>query len=167
MKAPLKDNKKILVVDDEPEICDVVSEILEPHFASIYFIGSSEEASKSILIENYDLIISDISMPNMSGPELIRFSRSQGILTPIIFLTGHATKETLLSGMRLGVADIIEKPFESEVLISSARRIIEIEKRRTDWILSKNDKSLSPEQLQRKQKMIGLFLVSTEKLKAG
>lgn len=167
MSTPLKDNKKILIVDDEPEICEVVSEILQPHFTSITCIGDSELASKSILTENYDLIISDISMPNMSGSELIRYSRSQGILTPIIFLTGHATKETLLAGMRLGVADVIEKPFESDVLISSARRIIEIEKRRADWILTRNDKLLTPEQIEKKRKMIGLFLVSTEKLKIG
>lgn len=167
MNVPLKDNKKILVVDDEPEICSVIIEILEPYYKSIVAINNSENAAQSILVDEYDLILSDIMMPRMSGSELIRFSRSHGILSPIIFLTGYADKETLMAGMRLGVADIIEKPFEPDVLISSARRIIEIEKRKQDWILAKNDPTLTKEQIEKKRKMIGLFLVSTEKLKAG
>lgn len=167
METPLKDNKKILIVDDEPEICSIVSEILEPYFSEITCIDNSEHAAQSILDNEYDLIFSDIMMPKMSGSDLIRFSRSHGILTPIIFLTGHADKETLMAGMRLGVADIIEKPFSSDVLISSARRVIEIEKRKQNWILAKNDPTLTKEQLDKKRKMIGLFLVSTEKQKVG
>jgi len=167
MSAPLKDSKKILVVDDEPEICSVVIEILQPYYNSIEAINDSENAAQSILDNDYDLILSDIMMPRMSGSELIRFSRSHGILSPIIFLTGHASKETLMAGMRMGVADIIEKPFDPAVLVSSARRIIEIEKRKQDWILTKNDPNLTKEQIEKKRKMIGLFLVSTEKLKAG
>lgn len=167
MSVQLKDNKKILVVDDEPDICSVVIEILEPYYNSIVAIDNSESAAQSILESEYDLVFSDIMMPHMNGSELIRFTRSHGILTPIIFLTGHANKETLMAGMRLGVADIIEKPFDPDVLISSARRVIEIEKRKQDWILAKNNPNLTKEQLEKKRKMIGLFLVSTEKLKAG
>lgn len=167
MSEPLKDNKKILIVDDEPEICSIVSEVLEPFYSTLESINDSESAAQSILRNEYDLIISDIMMPRMNGSELIRFSRSNGILTPIIFLTGYANKETLMAGMRLGVSDIIEKPFDSDVLISSARRIIEIEKRKQDWILAKNDPHLTKEQIEKKRKMIGLFLVSTEKQKAG
>lgn len=167
MKQIAKDNKKILIVDDESDICTMVTDILTPYFETIDSCDRSIQASNMILESDYDLIITDINMPEMDGPSLIRHARKNGVLTPFIFLTGKAQKETLIAGMRLGVGDIIEKPFDVDVLILSARRLIEINKRQQDWILAKNNPNLTKEQLSQKKKMIGLFLVSSEQLKVG
>ncbi|MFN8847284.1 MAG: response regulator [Bdellovibrionales bacterium] len=167
MSAQEKLKILLLIIDDEADICDILSEILSPHFDFVETTMDSTKASEMIVQNEYDLILSDIMMPNLLGSDLIRKIRGHGILTPVVFITGQATKETLMAGIRLGVADIIEKPFDNEILISSVRRLIEVEKRRTELVLAKSDKSLSKEQLEKKQKMIGLFLVAAEKQKAG
>lgn len=167
MSTQLKAKKKILIVDDEPDIGQLIAEILEPYFESITIFDNSEKALESILANHYDLILTDIMMPKLSGEQLIRFSRSHGVLCPIVFITGQADKDVLLSGLRLGAADIIEKPFDSQVLISSAQRVIEIEKRREQYILNKHNPDLSEDVLKKKRKMIGLFIVSSEQKKIG
>lgn len=167
MPEVAKHKSKILIIDDEPVICQVLYEILDSYFSSIQVCSDSSQASELLSKNEYDLILSDVMMPNLSGSELIRIIRSKGVLTPVIFITGQATKETLMAGIRLGVSDIIEKPFDSDVLVTSVRRLIEIEKRKVEWILAKADSKATPEQLDKKRKMIGLFLVSSEKQKVG
>jgi DNA-binding NtrC family response regulator len=167
MPTPTKLDMRLLVIDDEEDICDILSEVLSPHFKLVETTVDSVKASEMLVQNEYDLILSDIMMPNLLGSDLIRKIRSHGILTPVVFITGQASKETLLAGIRLGITDIIEKPFDNEVLVSSVRRLIEVEKRRNELILAKSDNSLTKEQLEKKKKMIGLFLVAAEKQKAG
>ncbi len=163
----MKDNKRILIVDDEPEICEIIYLILEPYYEEIEFYCDSKIASEKILNGHYDLILSDVMMPGLLGPDLVRLVRSGGNLSPIMFITGQASRESLLSAIRLGVSDIIEKPFDAEVLLTSARRSIEIEKRKFDLARSKFEAKLTTEQIKQKQKLVGLFIVSSEKLKAS
>ncbi len=156
-------SKKILVIDDEPEIAEILCDLLITHYPLVESMTDSNQARERLEKESFSLIISDINMPGLPGPELIRFLRARGDWTLVMFLTGNATKENVLSALRLGVVDVLEKPFDEDVLLQTIQRIFEIEKRKNGLVLEQAGKELSKEQLEQKNKMLGLLHLANEK----
>ena len=112
-------NTKILIIDDVQENIDILSAILQKEF----FIQNSTdgyEALKKIQKEQFDLILLDINMPNISGFEVCRFlkidPKTKNI--PIIFLTANDDKKTLAKAFEVGAIDYIRKPFFKEELLA-------------------------------------------------
>jgi FixJ family two-component response regulator len=102
-------------------------------------------------------------MPQIQGPELMRSLRSQGFLTPVMFLTGAATKEMAMTALRLGAADLIEKPFKTDELLQSIERVLELEKRKAKLYLDFANREVSKENIDKQKKMIGLLHVVNSK----
>lgn len=144
----------LLIIDDEQDIGDILTEIFEPVFEKVIYCNNAQEALGVLKATDLSVVLSDISMPGMTGHDLVVKMRSEGNLTPVIFVTGHASKDVVLSALRLGVSDVIEKPFEPENLTQIVDRVLEIEKRQrklyqnTDAANAKKD-----------QKMVGLLQV--------
>jgi DNA-binding NtrC family response regulator len=161
----MSDGQHILIIDDEPDVGEILVDILQPVYEKVTFLSSPEEAKAAIGANTYTLIISDVNMPKIPGPELVRVIRAQGQLVPIMFLTGYANKETVLTALRLGVADVIEKPFDSDGLLKSIERILEIDKRKTQLIIDNANREVSVEKLEKQRKMLGLLHVINDKKK--
>lgn len=70
-------------------------------------------------------ILTDVRMPEMTGLDLVRRLRADGVNDPVVVMTGHADVPLAIEAMRLGVADFIEKPFDDEVLIESLERALQ------------------------------------------
>jgi DNA-binding NtrC family response regulator len=162
----MSSTKKILIIDDEPEIGEIIMDILTPHFPNCRFISDSKLALKNLETNKYSMIISDVTMPGLYGPDLIRHLRAIGCWTLVIFVTGHCNKETALTALRLGVEDLIEKPFEPDSLVQTVRRIFEIDKRRTQLILENYEKNLEDPETLKKAKMLGLLHLANESKKS-
>ena len=152
----------LLLVDDEAEIVEILAECFQPHFEKVITCTSAQEALGVIKSIELSAIIMDVNMPEISGDQMVRKIRAQGNLTPIAFLTGFASKELVLSAMRLGVADVFEKPFESQFLIESLDRVLEIEKRRQS-LYAQRDLS----KIQNEKKLLGLLQVVNEAKKSS
>jgi two-component system, LuxR family, response regulator FixJ len=107
------------VVDDDAAMRDSLAFLLEEagHGARIYETPSALLAVASRLEPG--CILTDVRMPEMSGIDLIRRLRAEGITQPVIVMTGHADVPLAIEAMRLGVSDFIEKPFDDELLIAS------------------------------------------------
>lgn len=116
----------ILVVDDEPEIREIIMEILGETDATILSASNGEEAL--IVIDRYpiDLIISDVNMPKMGGFELLKqvHQNHPDILT--IIITSAGDKETILKALQLHAFDFFEKPITADFLISKVKNILEV-----------------------------------------
>lgn len=109
---------KILIVDDEIQILKYLSKILEPYF-EVTTIDNAKGCLQLAETKAYDLILSDIRMPNISGIELIKLERSKGINTPVILMTGNLLSDSLCQeGLALGALDIITKPFKRNEIIN-------------------------------------------------
>lgn len=154
---------KILVIDDEPDSSELVYLVLKPHYPNVSHVNDPKIAAELIKSEKYCLIISDIHMPEIPGHELVRMLRCQGKLNPVMFMTGHLTKELLLTAIRLGVSDFLEKPYQVENLIETVNRVIEIDRRKTQLILDSSDPNVPPERLAQQRKMLGLLHVLNDK----
>ena len=101
-------------------------------------------------------------MPGLPGDQFVRKLRASGDLTPVVFLTANATKELILTALRLGVSDVFEKPFDSDFLVNSLDRVLEIERRRLSIATNKSKENQNSE-----KKMLGILQVVSESKKAS
>jgi len=115
---------KILVVDDDVDLCNSVSDALslEQHSVECSFEG--KDAFERLLTGTYDLIVLDLALPAMSGIEICRELRSRNVTTPIIMLTGRRTTAEKEEGLDSGADDYITKPFDLRELIARVRAVL-------------------------------------------
>lgn len=115
--------ERILVVDDEKDICDILQFNLENEGYKVDLANSAEEAL-SILTDRHDLIILDVMMGGMSGFKMAERLRKEGKSVPIIFLTAKNTENDMLTGFSLGGDDYVPKPFSVKELIARVKSVL-------------------------------------------
>ncbi len=125
-KAPIKANK-VLAVDDEKHMCDMVQTILTSAGIETITANSGEEALPLISPE-IGLLLTDLKMPSMNGVELIKAARSKGWAGKAIILTGFPDKESVLGASQLGVTEYLTKPFERVNLLDRVEETLRLEK---------------------------------------
>ena len=119
-------NGKILVVDDEPEICSLIQEILEDEGYTVESAENAEQARNSKTEFNPDLILLDIWMPDTDGITLLKEWHKTGqAATPVVMMSGHGTVETAVEATRLGAYDYLEKPLSLAKLILTVKHALE------------------------------------------
>jgi len=129
--------KYILIVDDEPDIRQVVSEILEDEGYEVTTAENAEEAKELRRKRRPDLILLDIWMPGQDGISLLKDWQESGALNcPVVMMSGHGTIETAVEATRLGAHDFIEKP------LSMAKMLLCIENAMRSDQLSQENKEL-------------------------
>ena len=115
---------KILVVDDEPGMRDMLVDALTlaGHQARAAIDGF--DALKTIRAERFDLIISDVNMPRMNGFDLLQDLREHGDNTPVILLTARADRGDVTTGLKYGADDYVTKPFNSRELLARVKIVL-------------------------------------------
>ncbi len=117
------DEKRILVVDDEKDICDILQFNLENEGYIVDVANSAEEAL-DILTDNHQLILLDVMMGGMSGFKMAERLRKKDKLVPIIFLTAKDTEDDMLTGFSMGGDDYISKPFSIKEVLARVKALI-------------------------------------------
>lgn len=118
---------KILVVDDEPGILDIIGDILKDEGYDLYTASNGEQARQKFLTVAPDLVLLDIWMPDVDGITLLRDWLSAGALqTPVIMMSGHGSIETAVEATRLGAFDFIEKPLSLGRLLLAVKNALEV-----------------------------------------
>ena len=112
---------RILVIDDDEEIRDILKTILQNDFENIILVEKAEQALELIQNENFDLILLDLYMPGMNGFDFLHKYRVMQLNTPLIICTGYATDENKTKAIRYGAADVIEKPFTNASLLTQVK----------------------------------------------
>jgi len=108
---------RVLLVDDEAEFIEQLSERLKLRDYDVTSCLSGEAAVEKIKAYNFDVVILDVAMPGIDGTEALRQIKKIKPLTEVIMLTGHATVESAIEGMKLGAFDYLMKPCETEALL--------------------------------------------------
>ena len=116
----------LLIVDDEPGLVNVLTQLMEDHAMEIHVASNGKEALEKIKTGAYDAVLSDINMPEMSGLELLARVRQTSLETPFVFLTGFGDKEKTIEALRLGATDFLDKPFDPEIVINVLRKALEL-----------------------------------------
>src|SRR5580692_7624727 len=117
--------ERILIIDDDPDIRDVLDLSLSEHYTIIAAVNG-KEGLEMVKTKNPDLIITDYNMPVMNGPEFCRQLRHDILLRhlPVIMLTGKGEVKDMVAGIESGADDYLVKPFEPETLPARIRMIL-------------------------------------------
>lgn len=113
-----------LIVDDDVHICKLIREELCDHGVRCTIATSPMRAADLIRRRHFDLVITDISMPGLSGLELLEFTRRHAPAAKVVLITGVCTQEYLAEAVTLGAYDYIEKPFRSGQLVEVVERAV-------------------------------------------
>src|SRR5690554_3032626 len=113
---------KILVVDDEIGIRELLSEILYDEGHTVEVAENAAQARAARLASRPDLVLLDIWMPDTDGVSLLKEWSSQGLLTmPVIMMSGHATIDTAVEATRIGAVNFLEKPITLQRLLGAVQ----------------------------------------------
>jgi two-component system OmpR family response regulator len=115
---------QVLVVDDEPNIRELVQVALKFHGCSVATAASGREALRQAEASQPDLIVLDVMMPDMDGFEVCRRLRAAGNEVPVIFLTARDTSSDTVTGLAIGGDDYVTKPFSVEALVARVRAVL-------------------------------------------
>lgn len=119
-------NNRILITDDEPEICRLVQEILEDEDYIVTTAGNAEEARVARREFNPDLVLLDIWMPGTDGIALLKEWMDNEETPPsVVMMSGHGSVETAVDAIRYGAYDFLEKPLSMAKLIVTVQRALQ------------------------------------------
>ncbi len=116
--------EKILVVDDEKDICEILQFNLENEGFAVDVAYSGEEALQKLADSSHSLIILDVMMEGMSGFKMAEKVRKEGNPVPIIFLTAKNAENDMLKGFSLGGDDYVTKPFSVKEVLARVKAVL-------------------------------------------
>jgi len=139
--------RKILVVDDEQIIRESLSYVLTKEDYQVDEAENGKVAYQKLLETTYDLVITDLEMPEMKGTELLDKIRNLSIQTATIVVTAYGSLETAISALRSGASDYILKPVEFDELLIKVKRLFEIKDLLIENQILRNELQRSTEDL--------------------
>ena len=108
---------KVLIVDDEPRMCDSLKVLLSSQGYETQIGHNGKEAMECLSKDSFDLVLLDIVMPDMTGHQLMDYINNQDQETVVILMTGHASVDSAVESLRRGAYDYLTKPFDFDQLL--------------------------------------------------
>jgi CheY-like chemotaxis protein len=117
---------KILLVDDEPDIIEVIQDRLEAYGFTVITAGTGLEALKKLSVEKFDGVFLDVKMPEMGGIETLEEIRKRDKKIPVIIITSSSSQQAAIEAVAKGASEYILKPFEWEELKTKIQRVFNV-----------------------------------------
>ena len=122
--ANMNEKQSILLVDDDLEFRKAMKKMFEKSGYDITVAADGREALETLAEETFDLIISDLRMPNLNGLELMEEIRRKKLDMPVIFITAYGEVGSYMDLMNLGAFEYINKPVKGQEILSVARKAL-------------------------------------------
>jgi two-component system, NtrC family, response regulator HydG len=116
---------QVLVVDDEQETCDLLEMALVRHGFKVTTSSNAQRALELVAAQDFDVVLTDLSMPEMSGLDLCERVLGTRPNMPVVVITGQGSLETAIGAIRVGAYDFITKPVDPKLLFLSVSRAIQ------------------------------------------
>ncbi|HEY2991031.1 MAG TPA: response regulator [Candidatus Binatia bacterium] len=117
---------KVLLVDDEEDILEVIQDRLEAYGFTVVTGGTGVEALQKLSMEKFDGVFLDVKMPEMGGIEALEEIRKRDKHIPIIIITSSSTREAAIEALAKGASEYVLKPFEWEELKAKIEKVYKI-----------------------------------------
>jgi two-component system response regulator CpxR len=114
----------ILLIDDDTELSDMISEYLQLEGFAVAAIASGTQGLRHAVQEDYDIIVLDVMLPGLSGFDVLRQLRESGSRTPVLMLTARGDDVDRIVGLEMGADDYLSKPFNPRELLARLRAIL-------------------------------------------
>lgn len=139
--------RNILLIDDDIDLRDTLSEQLAPYDEFVIHVGASaQEAINCVQSNQIDLLIMDVGLPDMDGREAVRAMRKSGFKAPVIMLTGQYTDADTILGLEAGANDYVAKPFRFAVLLARIRAQLRQHEQSEDAVFTVGPYQFKPSQ---------------------
>jgi len=129
----------ILIIEDKESMAQMLQQTLEPEGYKILIAKNGEEGIKLIKENKIDLILTDLKLPDKDGIEVLKASKEDNQIRPVIIMTAYGSIESAVSAMKCGAFDFITKPFDTDYLILLIKRAIDTQKIIRENILLKEE----------------------------
>ena len=116
--------RRILVVDDEANMVELLTDVLESEGYQVQSAGDGNGCLAKLEAGSYDVILLDLKLPDLDGTAVLSRIRDRGLTTPVIMITAHGTISIAVDAMRLGAFDFVVKPFDIERIKSAVSKAI-------------------------------------------
>ena len=147
---------KILIIDDERAIRNTLKEILEFEGYTIDLAENGKQGVEKAKTGGYDLIYSDVKMPEMDGIEVLEtLQKEEACECPIVMISGHADVETAVTALKKGAYDFIEKPLDLNRLLVTTKNALEQKSLKAENSRSKQEISVLRKKVGKRNQMIG------------
>lgn len=147
----------LLIVDDEVDLAEIIKDIASELFEQVHVCYNGQDALNFLDKNTVSIILSDISMPTMTGDAFLQRLRARGVFTPVVFLTGNATKEVAITAVKLGATDFLEKPFDPAQLLKTLELSIQIEEHKKNVnTIEAVSEGMDPDVLRSEKKALGI-----------
>ncbi|MCK9460058.1 MAG: response regulator [Proteobacteria bacterium] len=110
---------RVLIVEDETALRHAYARMLEDRGFSVKQAGDGEQAIEALATRAYDVILSDIAMPEMDGIQLLRELRHRDLDVPVILITGYPTVTAAVEAVEFGALQFLVKPIDAKVLVDA------------------------------------------------
>lgn len=117
--------QKVLIIDDDPDILETMLSLLDDQGFELTAADHAKKALELISGQTFDLIISDISMPHLSGLDFLKELRKIHPFTPVIFVSGHELTSDMKISLEKDHADFVSKPFDIDMMIQKIQSILQ------------------------------------------
>jgi DNA-binding response OmpR family regulator len=115
---------KILLIEDDTDFAKMISDLLSLENHKVEWVSDGKEGYDRLKLYEYDLVVLDWGLPNVSGLEILKDFRGRGGVTPILLLTGKNSVEEKEQGLDSGADDYVTKPFHSKELAARLRALL-------------------------------------------
>ncbi|KJR40561.1 NADH:ubiquinone oxidoreductase, 24 kDa subunit [Candidatus Magnetoovum chiemensis] len=120
---------RVLVVDDDEIVLKSCTSVLNPEGFKVDAVTNAADAMQYIKSDDFDVIITDLFMQETDGFELINWIKEINPAISIVVITGYATEETMLRVLKVGIVDLLQKPFSPHVLIDVTTKAVQLAKK--------------------------------------
>ncbi|MBU0986297.1 MAG: response regulator, partial [Proteobacteria bacterium] len=141
----MSETPKILIVDDEPRMCDSLEALLSIHGYETKTCNSGKEAIEYLNNNTLDLILLDMVMPDMNGCQIMDHINTQGYDTPVIVITGHGSMQSVIDSLRRRAYDYLKKPFNPDEMLTAVGNAIDYRRLKSENYKLNGELSLSEE----------------------
>src|SRR5256714_8135380 len=123
--------ERVLIVDDDRELCELVAELLGTEGFGVEVADGSAHGLERALTNSHSLVVLDVMMPGMNGFELLRRLRAEGSSVPVLMLTARGEDVDRIVGLEIGADDYLPKPFNPRELVARINAVLRRVERRT------------------------------------
>ncbi len=115
---------RVLLVDDDTQLTEMLAEYLQPEGMAVTAVGSGTQGLRRAQQEEYDLIVLDVMLPGLSGFDVLRQLREASVQTPVLMLTARGDDVDRIVGLEMGADDYLSKPFNPRELLARVKAIM-------------------------------------------
>lgn len=120
------EKKRVLVIDDERIVLDSITKILGGENFEVDVTLSGRQGLELALSKDYDIVLTDLRMPDMGGMRVLRDVKRAKPVMPVVMITGFGSVQSAVQAMKLGAAEYLEKPFAPDDLVKVVKKALQI-----------------------------------------